>query len=444
MTKTNKMHPDVAYIASDLYLPKSKVNEQAIRNSLILKEGRKKHKLFSETKTHMIVPRYHIPVEQYDELDCEFVVLPKPSFPSIDLTSKIILREPQKLVWDKLRDQDDGILNLAPGKGKTILALHKLAYLGVPTLIIVNTSTLVAQWKEFIQEFLGCIDIGFIGDGICDWEHSITIALVQSMYRLADALPEGFKSHFGFMIVDEGHHLGGIEFGKVGPICQGARLLLSATYKRADGREDIYKQYFGELIYTDKGFDLKPVIKIIELETRIVQEEHHQRVISQVGRDNRANFLRAIEIKKYSKGRKSLLVSTRVDQLEALHELFPGSGLITRNSVPVEERLPLLRKSALTFIIDEFGLEGLDCAELDTLFILLPVSVNKQTKPDGTLSLLGNDLIQIMGRILREHPAKQDPLVIIFDDVFVDPLHQAVELIKRWLKANNYNFEVIK
>lgn len=441
----NKLDPDKAYVASDLYLPKSRINEQHIRNSLILKEGRKKHKLYSETSTHIIVPRYHIPTEQYDELDCEFIKLPKPKFPHVSFTSSILLRENQKLAWDRLKEQDDGILNLAPGKGKTILALHKMAQLKVPTLIIVNTGPLVSQWTNFIRdpEFLDFHDIGYIGDGLFDWEYPIVIALIQSLYSKPDKLPKGFKEHFGFMIVDEGHHLGGIEFGKIGPICQGSRLLLSATYKRVDGREDIYRQYFGPIIYSDKGFDLKPTIKVIELDTRIVEEEHPEKVATQVAQDKRANLLRANYIKKYSQDRKSILVSTRVDQLKALHDLFPNSALIVSDT-PKETRIPLLKKSKLSFIIDNFGIEGLDCEELDTLFILLPISVNKMTRPDGTMSMLGNDLLQIMGRILRVCDSKQEPLVIIFDDIHVEPLHKQVSFIKTWLKTNDYQFEVIK
>lgn len=440
----NKLDSDKAYVASDLYLPKARINEQHIRNSLILKEGRKKYKLYSETSTHIICPRYHIPVEQYDELDCEFVKLPKPKFPYINFTSNILLRENQKLAWDVLKDRDDGILNLSPGKGKTILALHKIARLKVPTLIIVHNGPLVEQWANFIRnpDFLGFNDIGFIGDGKFDWQHPITIALIQSVYNKADVLPKGFKEYFGFIVVDEGHHLGGIEFGKVGPICQGDRLLLSASYKRADGREDIYKQYFGSIIYTDKGFDLKPTIKIVELDTRIVAEEHSERVVSQVAQDKRATLLRAEVIKKYSKNRKCILVSTRIDQLKALHELFPKSALITSETAK-EDRIPLVKSSKLSFIIDNFGIEGLDCEELDTLFILLPISVNKTTRPDGTMSLLGNDMFQIMGRILRECPTKEEPLVIIFDDIHVEPLHKQINFMKTWLKTNDYKFEVI-
>jgi len=443
MTNLDK---DTAYIGTDLHLPLSKINAQGVRNSLLLKDGKKKYKLYDETPTHIICPRYHIMPDQYDDIDCEFKHLPKPQFPTVTcFDSKIIFREEQKPVWDELKNKDDGVLNLAPGKGKTILALHKVAQLKVPTLIVVNTSLLVDQWRKFINEFLNCYDIGEIGDGKFDWKHPITIALIHSLHSKKE-FPKGFTEHFGFMIVDEGHHLGGMEFGKIGPLCKGARLLLSATYKRADGREDIYKQFFGPIICTDRGFDLKPEILFVELPTKLppkIEALHNEKQVSYLGDDNLSNKLRSEVIKKYSKDRKSILVSTRVNQLQALHDLFPDSVCITQLSEKTE-RMNLVRSSNLSFIIDNFGIEGLDCAELDTLFILLPISVNKAMQRDGTTSLLGNDLTQIMGRILRKCSTKKTPLVIIFDDVHIECVHNQIVNIKLWFTINNYSFTVVK
>lgn len=443
MTNLDK---DTAYIGSDLYLPISKVNVQGIKNSLLLKAGKKSYKLYFETDTHIVCPRYHIMPDQYDDIDCSFVKLDKPTFPTVNcFDSNILFREEQKPAWDQLKVNDDGILNLAPGKGKTILALHKVAQLKVPTLIVVNTSMLVDQWKLFIKKFLNCTDVGEIGDGAFDWEHPITIALIHSLYN-KKSFPKGFTEHFGFMIVDEGHHLGGMEFGKIGPLCKGARLLLSATYKRADGREDIYRQYFGPIICTDKGFDLKPDIVFIELKNKLPEEIsdlHNEKQISALGEDSNSNKDRAEIIKKYCKDRKSILVSTRINQLKALHSVFPDSVCITRESEK-ETRMDLVRSSSLSFIIDNFGIEALDCEELDTLFILLPISVNKSVQRDGTVSLLGNDLNQIMGRILRKCSTKKPPLVVIFDDIYVESAHSQIVNIKLWFNNNNYPFTVIK
>jgi hypothetical protein len=44
-----------AYFGSDLYLPKECVNVGYLKNSLILKEGRKSHKLYRELKKRRFI-----------------------------------------------------------------------------------------------------------------------------------------------------------------------------------------------------------------------------------------------------------------------------------------------------------------------------------------------------------------------------------------------------
>jgi superfamily II DNA or RNA helicase len=362
----------------------------------------------------------------------------------VSFQDNIQLRENQLDAWSALTKKQDGILNLSPGKGKTVLALKFAAYKQVPVLITVNTVPLLNQWTKFIKQFLNEDDIGYIQGGICDWKHKICISMIQSLYKMADNLPKGFQEHFGLHVIDEGHHLGGIEFGKIAPVCLGTRLLLSATYQRVDGREDIFKQFVGDIIYTDKGFDLKPKIVFIELDTEYESEEHPEKIISIISESKKANLERAKWIKKFCSNRKSILVSTRVTQLERLQKYFKDSCVLTSNSCKEEERLPLLYKSKLSFIIDNFGVEALDCPSLDTLFILLPIAVEKKRKSDGTFTILGNSLQQIMGRILRQYENKQEPLVIIFDDTKVPVIHSQIGFMKTWLKNNKYSFEVVK
>jgi len=156
--------------------------------------------------------------------------------------------------------------------------------------------------------------------------------------------------------------------------------------------------------------------------------------------DRKANLEKIFWITYFSRDRKSIAVSTRVEQLREFHKAFKRNSCVIISDTPKKERLPLLKESQISFIIDNFGIEALDCPELDTLFMLLPVSADKKINPDGTYKLLGNNLIQIMGRILRSHPKKQDPLVIIFDDVNVPSAHRQVENLVRVLKQNGFRY----
>ena len=69
------------------------------------------------------------------------------------------------------------------------MALFMIAKRKQPALIIVHTKELAAQWVERIGTFIGIEseDVGFIGGGKKHIGAKITVALVQSLYKCADA-----------------------------------------------------------------------------------------------------------------------------------------------------------------------------------------------------------------------------------------------------------------
>jgi len=71
--------------------------------------------------------------------------------------------------------------------------------------------------------------------------------------------------------------------------------------------------------------------------------------------------------------------------------------------------------------------EGISCHRLDTLMFTCPG--NNYAK-----------LEQRIGRILRRHPDKKDPLVIIFDDVNSPAAHNQVNNLVRVLKQNEFKY----
>ena len=55
---------------------------------------------------------------------------------------------------DFVGDSGGGLLDVEPGKGKTVMALNIISKLGVKTLVVVHKSFLLNQWKERIEQFL--------------------------------------------------------------------------------------------------------------------------------------------------------------------------------------------------------------------------------------------------------------------------------------------------
>ncbi len=113
------------------------------------------------------------------------------------------LRPYQEASVKAVRSRRFGTLQSPTGSGKTAMALFVIAERQQPTLVIVHTKTLLEQWRERITQFLGIPkkEIGVIGGGKCEIR-DITVATVQSIYKIADSI----KRYFGFVVVDEAHH----------------------------------------------------------------------------------------------------------------------------------------------------------------------------------------------------------------------------------------------
>lgn len=434
--------PDKAYVSDMLWLPKKLIPQQAIKEGLQYwdVEGKQAilRKLWEETEHHLVCPREYIKVAQYSQFGFPFVDLTPREFPESGIYVKNEPRDDaQRKAFEALKQSSGGILNLACGMGKTFLALKHASIVGRPLLVVVHNSYLFDQWMNgAIPEHVELPPkekVGVIQGNRFDWERPITVAMIQSLasrFEKGDIPPE-FRRHFGMVVYDEVHHLSAPVFVQTAPLVTGLRYGLTATEKRADGFDFIYKYHLGETFYTDLiqklipriYFQLTPVYVDLKCdEIRDVKGELNiGKLRTFVGTQDASNAFRAKCIQEaLDQGRKILAVSHSKEQLIRLHEMFPGSGLVVRET-PVEERSEIVKKSRISFAIASLGFEGLDDPELDMVFALLPF---KQP----------NDLQQVMGRIQRPLNDKLTPVVVIFDDVRVGPLHGMCKTMQQNLK----------
>lgn len=434
-----KMEPNKAYVSDMLWLPKSLIAAQAIRDGLQFWDVEKGKailcKLWDETRDHLICPREYIRPEQYPQFPFEFV----------DLTPKVF---PKTNIWVKNepRDEDQhkalavfsraqaGILNLACGKGKTYLALKRIEQLGCPALVVVHNTYLMSQWVDDAipehAELPPGEKIGIIQGPEFDWRRPITVAMIHTLAARVQAgeIPPGFRQHFGVVVFDEVHHLSAPLFVKTAPLITGYRFGLTATEKRLDGTDFIYKSHIGEVFYTDLRQSLIPRVYFqktpvyVDLDAPEVKDVNGETSIPKIrtfmGSHLESNKFRARCIQEaLDQGRKIICVSHSKDQLRSLHEMFPGSGLVVQET-DAKERTSIVRRSQLTFAIASLGFEALDDKAMDTVFALLPF-----TSP--------NDVQQVMGRIQRPMENKSQPVFIIFEDVKVKPLKAMCRKMKK-------------
>ena len=185
------------------------VDEQHyIRNELTMKPHIPKSPIqptpfpiYLESPLKLYIPRY-FGIETYGPPDR---ILIKPG-DKIDVEFAGDLRPYQDAIVDKYIKHvgagGGGLLDVDPGKGKTVMALNIISKLQKSTLVIVHKSFLLNQWIERIQQFLPGARVGRIQGQILDTENKdIVIGMLQSLSM--KEYPKDTFQQFGLAIYDE-------------------------------------------------------------------------------------------------------------------------------------------------------------------------------------------------------------------------------------------------
>jgi len=160
------------------------------------------------------------------------------------------LRVEQENAATVLLSYDDGVLSASTAFGKTVIAAFMIAKRNVNTLILVHRVQLIEQWRARLQNFLNINpkDIGVIGEGKRNPKSIIDIATIQSLCK--KSIVDNIVGDYGFVIVDECHHLSAVSFELVAKQCKAKYFLgLSATLTRKDGHHPIIFMQCGPVRY---------------------------------------------------------------------------------------------------------------------------------------------------------------------------------------------------
>src|SRR4029077_12591450 len=127
---------------------------------------------------------------------------------------------------------------------KTFVAVLAIAKAGRPCLVVTPTIDLLNQWfSELSAAFQ--VPIGLLGGGHYDIQ-PLTVTTYDSAYIHL----ERWGNKFGLLVFDECHHLpsASYQFAAIGAIAP-YPLGLTATPERADGRESLYSELIGDIVY---------------------------------------------------------------------------------------------------------------------------------------------------------------------------------------------------
>lgn len=418
-----------AYRDTWLWLPKEKVSVEVLKHSLELEvfsngNFQRVLQLWKEEPHHLLVPREFIRAE---ELDYPVTDL-SPTFERVDFESAVELDAPypnkttQKDAYDDIIKSRGGILNLACGAGKTVIMCHAMAHWQQPVLVINDKEHILHQWKEALEKFLKFEGgIGWVQGkpDKWDWKRPVTLAMLKSLSKYSDSLPDGMTSWFGRIIWDEIHHLSAPTFSPTAPLFPGLRYGATATANRPDGTELLYTSHVGPIIHSNLEQEVIPKVVFkrshteIDFANREVRnrcysrngEVHHRKMAAHVGTlPEEVKLCSEVIQRGVENGRRILALSLSRDQVIEMHKRFPGSGLVIGgNPKKPEDRLKVIRDHKLLFATTDLAQEALDEKRLDSLVLLTEFSSE-------------NILQQAVGRIQRPDPSRKNPskVVVIF------------------------------
>jgi superfamily II DNA or RNA helicase len=306
------------------------------------------------------------------------------------------------------------LLVLPCGFGKTVCALHMAAVLHRRTLILVHAEALGAQWVERIRMFVPDAKVGRIQQDVVEVEGcDFVVGMIQSLIK-RDYTQSTLES-FGLVIVDEAHHVAAPMFSKALPKLPARYVLaLSATPNRADGCGVALEYLMGPTAFRAFRVHERVSVRVITY-SRGDEEELLNRqgkplcstMLTNLAADAvRTRLIHDVIVNYAAMGRNIIVLSDRLDQLTALGDMLLATDPTMSVAKVVGGTKAKDREAGFDARIllstYHYASEGIDIPRLDTLVMATPRGNIEQT----------------VGRILRPHPTKQQPLVVDIKDPF--------------------------
>jgi len=289
MTITNPSDDMVQIISSELtYTDKAKqyqvrrmTNNPWQRNSPLLKKLQQEvdGKLYTVNNEEYVVPSALF--EYLKEIHPEVFLNASIDDRRTESNVKIALpwankpfdpRPYQEEAIDLMMSNHRGVINLATGLGKTLIATHFIKRYKRQALVVCPTDSVARQFYDLFVHTFGKQKVGFYGGGkkkICD----ITVGIAASITR---NIEEFRNANLGVVIFDETHHTPASTFFDISKGLAGCGKIfgLTATDYRSDGKDIMINAGCGRVLIrrdikwgVENGFLAEPYFIVREVDT---------------------------------------------------------------------------------------------------------------------------------------------------------------------------------
>lgn len=335
---------------------------------------------------------------------------------TIDITHNISPRgEVQERAMNYMMTHEDGIIQLSPGVGKTVITIYMIAERKKKSLILVHRDSLAEQWKNRIKSFtnLQDEDISRLSSSTFDddLDKPIIIATTQTFLSLLKRNRKRFliklnNANIGIFVADEVHtSIGAPSFSECS-IHMSSKYTygLSATPYRYDGNGDIIEYHLGEVFAdedTQGTMDAKVTVILLDYE---IDTPRRTIYIRWEGQFQRARYLNMMKKSKpfndavrglltaLTKDRNLLCIVERIKLIEDLYKWSPSKSKSKFCGPGGLETLDY----KVTFATPGKCRDGVDAPWKDAIIMTSPIS----------------NIEQLAGRVTRSHKNKKDPVIV--------------------------------
>lgn len=297
---------------------------------------------------------------------------------------------------DNILFKKHGIVRIACGGGKTLVAGETIRQLEKRSVFLVNRKGLLYQTKEVFEQMLG-VEIGQLGDGVVDIK-DVNVVMVQSLTKYLGYKYEKFDDEdidedetdiddaknrtmiqemleaTDVVFLDECHCIGAnTAFNCLNAFVNANyRCGLSATPVREDGKTIFFEACFGEKLadisftfLIENGFLVQPYIYMIPLEKKIMvsgKKHRYPTVYKKALVHNQLrNDIAVMEARRlWMSGHRPLLLCQHVEHGHLLNVIMPEATFLNGGHKQKERQIVLdkfntgeLKSIIATTIFDE-------------------------------------------------------------------------------------------
>lgn len=324
-----------------------------------------------------------------------------------------------------------GILKATTGSGKTQMGIALIKAFRRRALWLCHTADLLNQSRDRALQYMDENLIGTITEGKVNIGSGVTFATVQTMSNLE--LTQ-YRDYWDVVIVDECHRVSSsatsfTRYEKVlNHLSARHKIGLTATPARSDGLIRATFALIGKVAYEvpdDAVADRVMNVNVWKKTTGVDLDEerclnpdgtiNYTKLIEYLTEHEDRNRQIAREIMN-SKGHSCLILSDRLNQLEAIRALLPyelqeesafinGKMQSKKAKAEREQAIEDMRTGKKKYLFASYSLarEGLDIPRLDRLIFASPAKFSAV-------------ITQAVGRIRRTFDGKETPIVLDFVD----------------------------